>query len=86
MQNAHVKALIITNYSSLSSLIKLDTVRFSLCSCIKMDLWLVKQSKGVESGIDVLGLTISTVVGPPAEKKGRMKDYQTVVSLQEQLT
>jgi hypothetical protein len=42
MQNARVKALIITNYCGLSSLVKPDTVRRALCSCVKMDLWLIK--------------------------------------------
>jgi hypothetical protein len=69
MQNARVKALIITNYCVLSSLVKPDTVRHALCSCVKMDLWVIKQSKSVESDIDIVGATISTVDGSPAEKK-----------------
>jgi hypothetical protein len=35
IQNALVKALIITNYCSLSSLVKPDTVRRELYSCVK---------------------------------------------------
>jgi hypothetical protein len=61
MQNARVKALIITNYCGLSSLVKPDTVRRALCSCIKMDSWLIKQSKIVESYIDILGATNSVL-------------------------
>jgi hypothetical protein len=76
MQNAHVKALIITNYYDLSSLEKPDTVRRALCSCVKMDSWLIRQSKSVESNIDILGATSSTVDGSPAEK-GRVRKYQT---------
>jgi hypothetical protein len=54
MQNARAKALIITNYCVLSSLVVQPyTVRRALCSCVKMDLWLTKQSKGVESDIDI---------------------------------
>jgi hypothetical protein len=34
-----------------------------------MDSWLIKQSKIVETGIDILGATSSTVDGSPAEKK-----------------
>jgi hypothetical protein len=45
MQNACVKALIITNYCGLSSLVKRDTLRRALRSCVKIDLWLIKQSK-----------------------------------------
>jgi hypothetical protein len=45
MQNAHVEATIITNYCGLSSLVKSDAVRRALCSCVKMDSWLIKQSK-----------------------------------------
>jgi hypothetical protein len=55
MQNARVKALVITNYCGLSSLVKPDTVRRALCSYVKMDSWLIKQSKSVESDIDMLG-------------------------------
>jgi hypothetical protein len=69
MQNACVKALIITNYCGLSSLVKPDTVRRALCSCVKMDSWLIKQSKSVESDIDMLGATSFTVDGSPAKKK-----------------
>jgi hypothetical protein len=70
MQNARVKALIITNYSGPSSLVvQPNRVRHALCSCVKMDSWLLKKSKSVESDIDILGATSSTVVGSPAEKK-----------------
>jgi hypothetical protein len=69
MQNAHVKAVIVTNYCGLSSLVKPDTVRRALWSCVKLDSWLIKQSKSVESYIDILGATNSTVDGYPAEKK-----------------
>jgi hypothetical protein len=41
-----------------------------------MDSWLIKQSKSVESDIDVLGVTSSTVDGSPAEKR-RVRKYQT---------
>jgi hypothetical protein len=71
MQNARVKALINTNYCRLSSLVKPDTVRRELCSYVKMDSWLIKQSKSVESDIDRLGATGST-----AEKR-RVRKYQT---------
>jgi hypothetical protein len=47
---------------------KNDTVRRALCSCVKMDSWVIKQSKSVESDIDTLGATSSTVDGSPAEK------------------
>jgi hypothetical protein len=69
MQNARVKALIITNYCGISSLVKPDTVRRVLCSCVKMDSWLIKQSKSVESDIDILGTTSPTVYGSPVEQK-----------------
>jgi hypothetical protein len=69
MKNARVKALIIIKYCGPSSLVKPDIVRRALCSCVKMDSWLIKQSKSVESDIDVLGATSSTVDGSPAEKK-----------------
>jgi hypothetical protein len=69
MQNARVKALIITNYCDPSSLVKPDRVRRALCSCIKMDSWLIKQSKSVESDIDILGAPSSTVDGSPVKKK-----------------
>jgi hypothetical protein len=69
MQNARVKALIITNYCDFSSLVKPDAVRSALCSCVKMDSLLIKQCKSVESDIDILGATSSTVDGYPAEKK-----------------
>jgi hypothetical protein len=50
MQNARVKALIITNYCGLSSLVvQPDTARRALCSGVKMDSWLIKLSKSVES-------------------------------------
>jgi hypothetical protein len=61
MPNARVKARIITDYCGLSSLVKHDTVRRALCSCVKMDPWLIKQSKSVESDIDILGATSSAV-------------------------
>jgi hypothetical protein len=69
MQNAPVKALIITNYCGPSSFVKHDAVRRALCSCGKMDSWLTKQSKSVESVFDTLGATSATVDGSPAEKK-----------------
>jgi hypothetical protein len=69
MQNARVKALIITDYCGLNSLVKPDTVRRALCSCVKMDSWLIKQSTSVESVTDILGATSSTVDGSPAERK-----------------
>jgi hypothetical protein len=68
-QKARVKALIITNYCGLSSLVNPDTVRHALCSYVKMDSWLIKQSKSVKSDIDILGATSSTVDGSPAEEK-----------------
>jgi hypothetical protein len=34
-----------------------------------MDSWLIKQYKSVESDIDILGATSSTVDDSPAEKK-----------------
>jgi hypothetical protein len=70
MQNAYVKTLIIANYCGLSSLVKSDTVRRALCSCVKMNLCLIKQSKSVESDIIILGATSATVDDSPAEKKG----------------
>jgi hypothetical protein len=42
-----------------------------------MDSWLLKQSKSVESDINILGATISTVDVSPAEKNGRARKYQT---------
>jgi hypothetical protein len=39
MQNAPVKAFIITNYCGFNSLVKSDRVRRALC---KVGLWLVK--------------------------------------------
>jgi hypothetical protein len=42
-----------------------------------MDSWLIKQSKSVESDIDLLVATCSTVDGSPAEKERRVKKYQT---------
>jgi hypothetical protein len=42
-----------------------------------MDSWLLKQSKSVESYIDILGATSSTADGSNAEKKGRARKYQT---------
>jgi hypothetical protein len=41
-----------------------------------MDSWLIKQCKSVESDIDILGSTISTVDGSPAKKR-RVRKYQT---------
>jgi hypothetical protein len=41
-----------------------------------MDSWLIKQSKSVESDIDILGATSSIVDGSPAEKI-RVRKYQT---------
>jgi hypothetical protein len=70
MQNAHVKSLIITNYCGLSSLARPDTVRRALCSCVKMDSWLIKQSESVESDVDIFGKTSSSAYGSPVEKKG----------------
>jgi hypothetical protein len=63
MQNSRVKALIITNYCGLRSLIKPDTVRRALCSCVLMDSW---QTKGIQCYIDILGATSSVVDGSPA--------------------
>jgi hypothetical protein len=71
MQNARVKALVITNCCGLSSLVKPVTVKRALCSCVKMDSWLIKQSKRVECNIDILGETSSTVDGSPAETKNK---------------
>jgi hypothetical protein len=34
-----------------------------------MDLWLIKQSKSVESDIDILGTTTSTADGSPGERE-----------------
>jgi hypothetical protein len=31
------------------------TVRRALCSCVKIDSWLIKQSKSAESDFDILG-------------------------------
>jgi hypothetical protein len=76
MQKARVKTLIITNYCGLSSLVKPDTVRRAFCSCVKMDSWLVEQSKSVEGDIDILGATSSAVDDSPAEKR-RVRKYQT---------
>jgi G:T-mismatch repair DNA endonuclease (very short patch repair protein) len=70
-QNARVKALIIANCCGLSSLVKPDTGRRALCGCVKKDLWLIKQSKSVESDIEKLGATNSTGDGTTAEKKER---------------
>jgi hypothetical protein len=69
MQNARVKALIITKSCTLSSLIKPETLRRALCSSVKMDSWLTKQSKSAESHIDILGATSFTVGGSPGKKK-----------------
>jgi hypothetical protein len=70
MQSAPVKALIITDCRGLSSLVvQPERVRRALFSCVKMDSWLIKQSKSVESVIDILGATSYTVDGSPAEKK-----------------
>jgi hypothetical protein len=68
MKNAHVKALIITKYCGLS-LLEIDTVRRALYGCVKMDSWLIKQSKSVEGDIDILGATSYIVDGSPAEDK-----------------
>jgi hypothetical protein len=52
---------------------KPDPVRHALCSCVKMDLWLIKQSKSTESDIDIFGATSSTEDDSPVEKKwGRL--------------
>jgi hypothetical protein len=69
MQNARVKDVIIIKYCGLSSLTKPDAVRLELRSCVKMDSWVIKQSKSVESDIDILGATSSAVDGSPAERK-----------------
>jgi hypothetical protein len=76
MQNARLEALIITNYRGLSSLVEPDNVRSALCSYVKMDSWLIKQSKSVKSDIDILGAAGSTVDGSPEEKR-RVRKYQT---------
>jgi hypothetical protein len=67
MQNACVKALIITHYCGLSSLAKR-----ALCSCAKMDSWLIKQSKSVKSDIDQLYSRSFS-----CRKKRRVRKYQT---------
>jgi hypothetical protein len=79
MHNAHIKALIIANYSGLSSLVvQPDGVRRALCSCVKMNSWIIKQSKSVESDIDILDATSSTVDDSRAgKKKRRARKYQT---------
>jgi hypothetical protein len=41
-----------------------------------MDSWLIKRSKSVESDIEKLGATSSTVDGSPAEKR-IVRKYQT---------
>jgi hypothetical protein len=69
MQYARVKAVIITNYRGLSPVVKSDSVRRSLCNCVKIVLWLVKKSRSVESDIDMLGTANSTEDGSSAEKR-----------------
>jgi hypothetical protein len=61
MQNIHVKAWIITNYCDLISLVKSDTVRYTLCTCVKMDSWLIMQYKSNESDINILNTTTSCI-------------------------
>jgi hypothetical protein len=48
MQNACAKTAFIANFCGLNSLLKPDTVRHALCSSVKMDSWLLKQSENVE--------------------------------------
>jgi hypothetical protein len=69
MKNARVKVLIITNCCGLSSLVKPDTVGHVLCSCVQMYSCLIKQSKSVESAIDVLGAASLTAGGSPGREK-----------------
>jgi hypothetical protein len=70
MQHAHVKALIITNYYCLSSLAKPGKVRRALCSYAKIDLWLTKQFKSIQTDIDILGATSSTTDSSPTQGGG----------------
>lgn len=44
--------MISTNYCDLRSLTKPHTARPALCSCVKMDSWLIKQSGTVQTDID----------------------------------
>jgi hypothetical protein len=77
MQKALVKALIIANYCDLSSLVKLDTGRHVLCSCVKKDSWLIKQTKNNESDINIFAVTSSTVDGSSEKKKLENTGLQT---------
>lgn len=66
----------ITDYCGISSLTKSDTVRRALCSCVKIDSQLLKQSKNVESDIDILGNT-SSQVGSSSAQKGMVRNKPT---------
>jgi hypothetical protein len=50
-------------------LVKPDTVKLALYSCVKIDTCLTRQSKSLESDIVMLGATTSTVDDYLAEKK-----------------
>jgi hypothetical protein len=63
------KTLVLKLWLQTTVVVQPDRVRRALCSCVKMDSWLLKQHKSVESGIDILGITSSTVDGSPAKKK-----------------
>jgi hypothetical protein len=71
MQSARVKAMLITNYYGLSSIVKHDVVRRVLCNSVKRDSWLIKQSENVEGDIDVLDAARSTPDGPLQKQKVR---------------
>jgi hypothetical protein len=69
MRNACVKTAFITKYCGVNSVIKPDTVRHALYSCVKIDSWLLKQPENVERDIEKSDVASSIVDGSPAEGK-----------------
>lgn len=76
MQYARVKGVIII--IGFSPLVKSYSVRLTLCSCVKIILWLVKKFRSVVSDIDILGAANFTEYGSPAEKEAFDFMYQFV--------
>jgi hypothetical protein len=69
MKHVCVKSAFVTEYCGVSPLLKPDTVRHALRSCVKMDSWHMNQSKIVERDIGKSDAARSIVDGYPAEGK-----------------
>jgi hypothetical protein len=67
MQNARLKTLITIKYCCLISLVKPGTMRHALSSCVKIDSWLMKQSKSLMERSCNTALKIKFDALPPPE-------------------